>query len=96
MPIYAEVTPELWPLIDRYKDKFHSILIGSNESAYVFASDGRGKHRIGRGKRPSEGRLSKVTHDVTELYIPGAVSFRPRALSHIVATDIIKEDPGLV
>lgn len=89
----VRVAPGLWPLIDRYKKEFHPILVGSTGSAYVFASGGWGRHRNGRGQRLSEHRLSEIIHDITELYIPGALGFRPHAFRHIVATDIIKVDP---
>ncbi len=91
----VRVAPELWQLIDTYKEKFHPILVGSTKSSYVFGGGGGGRYYHERGKRLSENRLSEIICEVTELYIPGAMGFRPHAFRHIVATDIIKVDPRL-
>jgi integrase len=89
----VRVARELWPLLDRYKDEFHPVLIGSARSAFVFVGAKRGGQRKPRGFRLSENSLSDIVRDMTELYMPGKIGFRPHAFRHLVATDIIKRDP---
>jgi hypothetical protein len=91
----VRVAPELWPLLDHYKDKFHPLLAGSGRSKYVFIGVGKGRHRNRNGKRLNEYSLSDLIRHLTGLYLPGEVGFGPHAFRHIVATDIIKKDPRL-
>lgn len=89
----VRVAPELWALLDRYRDEFHPILAGSTRLTYVFIGVAKGqRHELG-GKRLSIASLSNIIRAVTELYIPDAIGFRPHAFRHIFATDIIKVDP---
>jgi hypothetical protein len=89
----VRVAPELWPLLDRYKEEFHPILAGSSGSNYVFIGLGKGQRGNKTGNRLNEKSLSKIIRCLTQLYIPGEVGFGPHAFRHIVATDIIKKDP---
>jgi len=91
---HVRVAKELWPLLDRYREEFHPILVGSSGSKYVFAA--RPYHnKIYIGHPISVTCLSEYTRSLTELYIPGAIAFGPHAFRHIIATDIIKKDPGI-
>lgn len=91
----VRVAPELWPLLDRYQKEFHPILAGPAGSNYVFVAGGGGQHSKRKGAALCEDSLSDLVRDLTELYIPGALGFRPHAFRHIIATDIIKKDPRL-
>lgn len=91
----VRVAPELWPLLDRYKEEFHPVLAGSSGSTFVFVSVEKGRRRNQIGERLSRVSLSKIIRHLTGLYLPGEVGFGPHAFRHIVATDIIKKDPRL-
>lgn len=91
----VRVAEELWPLLDRYKDEFHPILAQSTGSTYVFIRRKRGIHAEHVGAALNEKSLSNIIQELTELYISGAIGFRPHAFRHIVATDIIKKNPRL-
>jgi integrase len=90
----VRIATELWPLLDRYYTEFHPILIGPTNSDFVFVGSGRGRHPKQNGKPLNENCLSSIIRNVTELYIPDAIGFRPHAFRHIIATDLIKKDPG--
>jgi len=91
----VRVAEDLWPLLDRYKREFHPILVGSTDSKYVFVSSKsiRGLNCQGSPMRPNS--LYQAIQALTELYLPGTSGFGPHAFRHIIATDIIKKDPGL-
>ncbi|MGB7921999.1 MAG: hypothetical protein WCF57_02010 [Pyrinomonadaceae bacterium] len=87
----VKVAEEIWPLLDRYKKDFHPFLAGASKSKHVFLGDRTRKH----GRPLSTDMLSLSIRELTELYIPGAIGFRPHAFRHIIATDIIRKDPRL-
>lgn len=77
---HVRVAAELWPMLDRYKEEFHPVLVGSTGSKYFFG--GLSAHR-----------LSNIIRRLTGMYSPEGIGFGPHAFRHIIATDIIKEDP---
>lgn len=87
------VASDLWPMLDRYREEFHPILAAGTGSKYVFI--GNRNYRLSKRSRGalSATCLSNITHDLTELYLPGSFGFRPHAFRHLIATDIIKSDP---
>ena len=89
----VRVAEELWPMLDRYKEEFHPVLVGSSGSKYVFVGSARGMHTKKEGDPMSESSLSSIAQKLTELYIPGMEGFRSHAFRHIIATDIIRKDP---
>jgi integrase len=91
----VRVARPLCTLLDRYKAEFHPVLIGTSKSNYVFVNSRIGQHTRQYGIRLGERRLSEIICNLTELYIPGCIGFRPHAFRHIVATDIIKKDPSV-
>jgi hypothetical protein len=90
----VRVAPELWPLIDHYKNAFHPILAGLSGSNYVFIGAGIGRHRDRSDKSLNQTTLSEIVRHITEVYLTGDMGFGPHAFRHIVATDIIKKDQG--
>jgi integrase len=92
---HVRIAEELWPILDRYKEEFHPVLVGSTESKYVFVGAGHGPQAREIGKPICEESLSRIIRNLTELYLPGAIGFRAHAFRHIIATDIIKKDPRL-
>lgn len=91
----VRVAEELWPILDRYREEFHPVLVGSTGSKFVFVGGGRGRHAKKEGIPLHKNSLSNIIRKLTELYIPGAIGFGPHSFRHIIATDIIKKDPRL-
>lgn len=89
----VRVAPELWPMLDRYKEEFHPILVSPTGSDYVFVGGSTGSNSKNNGLRLPAVTLSQIIRQLTELYIPDAIGFGPHAFRHIIATDIIKKDP---
>jgi site-specific recombinase XerD len=89
------VARELWPILERYREEFHPILAGSTKTRHVFIGNGKGCHRKKQGAPLSAKTLSYLIERLTERYVPGGMGFGPHAFRHIVATDIIKEEPQL-
>jgi integrase len=90
----VRVAEELWPLLDRYRKEFHPVLAGATGSKYVFIRSATGPHKHPGGPLSSIA-LSGIIQELTELYIPGEMGFRPHAFRHIIATDIIMKDRRL-
>lgn len=90
----VRVVPELWPLIDRYREKFRPVLLDGRSSDFVFVSYQKGRLR----KNPNDQMrlttkgLNALMMCITRTYMSG-LGFGPHAFRHIVATDIIKQDP---
>jgi integrase len=90
------VAKELWPMLDRYKEEFHPVLVGSTGSRYVFTGVGcRGRGGRKQGAPLSAESLSHIVKQLTGLYVSGGLGFGPHSFRHIVATDIIKKDPRI-
>jgi integrase len=89
----VRVAPELWPMLDRYKEEFHPLLTRATGSSHVFIGGAAtGKYQ---GHPMTAHSLGKIIVTFTQLYIPGEVGFGPHAFRHIIATDIIKKDPRI-
>ena len=89
----ARVPPELWEMIDNYVSLYRPRLAGSHDSSYVFVHSKKevSKYKEKFGFLP--GGLSNIIKFRTMEYIPGCKGFGPHAFRHIVATDIIKNNP---
>jgi integrase len=98
----VRVAPDVWPLIERYQKEFRPLLAGADTCNYVFRPDIRkcftkDEKRIKayNNNHISESALCGAIEQATFRYIPGSPGFRAHAFRHIVATDIIKENPSL-
>jgi integrase len=91
----VQVAAPLWPLLDRYKEEFHSFLTSATQSNFVFVSTGQGRHVKHGGYGLSVNGLTNIIHEMTEMFMPNGIGFRAHAFRHILATDIIKKDPRL-
>jgi len=92
----VRVAPDLWWMIDAYKNKFRVRFSTAEKSSYVFLTEC--KHFFPRLKnqyKPSATSLSQKVANRTQQYIPNCEGFRAHAFRHIVATDIIKSNPGI-
>lgn len=91
----VKVAKELWPIIERYRKEFHPILAGATGSLHVFIRSGRGGFKDKQGSPLSTDGLGYLINKLTSIYSPNGVGFNPHAFRHIVATDIIKQDPRI-
>lgn len=87
----VRLAPELWNLIDRYLIEFRPKLKGADESSKVFLSSVGFRKRKHYGMSPPS--ISNLVTEKTRQYIDGCYGFGCHAFRHIVATDIIKNNP---
>ena len=87
----ARLAPELWDLIDRYLTEFRPKLKGADSSSRVFLSSVGFRKRKCYGMSPPS--ISNKVTERTRQYIKNCYGFGPHAFRHIVASDIIKNNP---
>jgi integrase len=98
----VRVAPAVWPMIERYQKEFRPLLAGAETTNYVFRpksgnSNSKDVKKIGKynSKAMSAASIRVAIVKATYKFIPSSNGFSPHGFRHIVATDIIKENPKL-
>lgn len=90
----VQVMPEIWQMIDEYRSCYRPRILGADVSNYVFVRI-RKKDKNSPHRRMTAMNLSYTVFEQTRLYLPESPGFRCHAVRHLVASDIIKANPGV-
>lgn len=90
----VRVAPEIWHIIDDYINNFRPKLFEAESSSYVFLGSKQSSSKLSRKEGLSPSYLSVIVNLRTKEYILGCRGFGPHAFRHIIATDVIKNNPG--
>lgn len=92
----ARLTPEVWSMIEIYKEKFRCLFPASETSSHVFlsAADKFSKFKDQNDKSvPGLLNLSAIVLRRTKQYIDNNPGFSAHSFRHVISTNIIKSNP---
>jgi integrase len=89
----VRLSKSVWGLIDEYREKYRAKFFHASSCDYVFLPSRNSPEIELQDYRISPVAISGIVVQRTFEYIPGCDGFRIHSFRHILATDIIKNDP---